>query len=156
MITRPLNLAGYLRPTPRNFDVLFVVNAGLLALFFTLFGSRFVLSPGLAVDFEVPTMKGVASRPASGSRVVPITVDRAGVKHVNEGMLKNESDLRLWLKIQSERKPGEKLPPSLHVLATASVPLSDLVQVMSEARRAGFQEISLDMGDSEPATNKKR
>ena len=49
MITRPLDLASRLRPEPRNFDWLFFVNGGLIVLFFTLFGSRFVLAPGVAV-----------------------------------------------------------------------------------------------------------
>ena len=54
MITRPLDLASKLRPEPRSLDALFYVNVGVLALFFTMLGSRFVLAPGLGVDFQLP------------------------------------------------------------------------------------------------------
>lgn len=49
MITRPLDLASRLRPPPRGLDWLFVMNVALVALFFSLFGSRFVLAPGLGL-----------------------------------------------------------------------------------------------------------
>jgi hypothetical protein len=62
MITRPLDLAGKLRPGPRNFDFVFLVNGGLIALFFTLFGSPYVLAPGLGVDFVMPEMSGAKGR----------------------------------------------------------------------------------------------
>ena len=53
MITRPLDLAAKMRAEPRSFDALFYVNVGVLALFFLVFGSRFVLAPGLGVDFKL-------------------------------------------------------------------------------------------------------
>jgi len=53
VITQPLGLAAHLRKTPRSYDVLFYVNIGVLALFFTLFGSKYVLSPG--IQFELPS-----------------------------------------------------------------------------------------------------
>ena len=56
MITRPLDLSSRLRSPSRSFDFLFYVNGGLIVLFFGLFGSRFVLSPGLGVSFQVPVM----------------------------------------------------------------------------------------------------
>jgi len=58
MITRPLDLASKLRPPPRDFDFVFLVNGGLIVMFFMLFGSRFVLAPGLGVDFIMPEMPG--------------------------------------------------------------------------------------------------
>ena len=58
MLTRPLELASRLRPAPRGLAWPFLVNAGLLVLFFSLFGSRFVLAPGLGVDFRLPTVAG--------------------------------------------------------------------------------------------------
>ena len=75
MITRPLDLASKLRPPPRNLDMLFLVNGGLLVLFFMLFGSRFVLSPGLGVDFRLPVMAGAlanATATTSTTRTSPI------------------------------------------------------------------------------------
>src|SRR5207248_1917121 len=61
MITRPLDLAAKLRPEPRNFDFLFLVNGGLLVLFFLLFESRFVLAPGLGLDLHLPEVPGARS-----------------------------------------------------------------------------------------------
>lgn len=49
MITAPLNLEARLRKAPRNFDALFYVNLGVLLLMFSLFGSRFVMLPGVNV-----------------------------------------------------------------------------------------------------------
>lgn len=63
MIVRPLDLASRLRPEPRDFDALFYVNAGMLALFFSLFGSRFVIAPGLELDFQVPVVAGAGRGP---------------------------------------------------------------------------------------------
>jgi hypothetical protein len=44
VITQPLELDKHLRPPPRSFDVFFYVNVGVLALFLTLFASKFVLA----------------------------------------------------------------------------------------------------------------
>ncbi|HEY8931687.1 MAG TPA: hypothetical protein VIM44_00065, partial [Rariglobus sp.] len=72
MITRPLNLSARLRPPPRGFEFLFYVNGGLIALFFVLFGSRFVLSPGLGLDFSVPSMPEAMTGAVSTDVVVAI------------------------------------------------------------------------------------
>ena len=75
MITRPLDLASKLRPEPRNFDWLFFVNAGLLVLFFVLFGSRFVLAPGEGQGAargraaSMPSAAGSFSHRNEGSRI---------------------------------------------------------------------------------------
>lgn len=49
MITAPLNLESRLRKAPKNFDALFYLNVGALVLLFVLFGSRFVMLPGVKV-----------------------------------------------------------------------------------------------------------
>lgn len=59
MITQPLELASKLRAPPRDFDVFFWANGALIALFFALLGSRFVLTSGEMVgvgadDFRLP------------------------------------------------------------------------------------------------------
>lgn len=59
MTTQPLELEKHLRPPPRNFDVFFYVNVGVLALFLTLFTSKFVLAPGETIT--VPEMHGATS-----------------------------------------------------------------------------------------------
>ena len=83
MITRPLDLASKLRPEPRNFDFLFLINAGLIVLFFDLFGSRFVLAPGLTEDFRLPTMPGV--REGAVATTHTISLRRGGLILINGG-----------------------------------------------------------------------
>jgi len=83
MITRPLDLASKLRKAPQNFDALFYVNAGLLVLFFTLFGSRFVLAPGFGVDFRLPVVEGANAGARSPTHV--INVARSGNILTNDG-----------------------------------------------------------------------
>lgn len=50
MITRPLDLQSKLTAPPRDFDVFFWVTGALIALLFSLQGSRFIVSPGVAVQ----------------------------------------------------------------------------------------------------------
>lgn len=64
MITRPLELASRLSPPPRDLDFLAWVNVAVIALFFALLGSRFVLAPGLRVGVGEP---GVIELPAAGN-----------------------------------------------------------------------------------------
>ena len=94
MITRPLDLASKLRPEPRNFDALFYVNVGALALFFLVFGSRFVLAPGLGVDFELPKLPGAVSNAVTTTST--ISVKNSG-QIFADGLL-SLPQLREWLK----------------------------------------------------------
>lgn len=132
MITRPLDLASKLRPEPRRFDALFWVNAGLLVLFFGLFGSRFVLAPGLGVDFALPEMRGADGGAARTTHV--ISVSRPGLIFTDNGAI-NMGQLNEWLEAQGKATQGA----SLLVRASAAIPLSDLTEITSAARNAGFQ-----------------
>lgn len=135
MITRPLDLASRLRPEPRNLDFLFLVNGGLIVLFFLLFGSRFVLAPGLGVDFVMPEMAGAAAGAARTTHV--ISVIRPGLIFVDDGAV-NFEQLREWLKIQA----GKTMQPSLLVRANSGkVPVTTLTDISSAAFQAGFTRV---------------
>ena len=134
MITRPLDLSSRLRPAPRGFDWLFLVNAGLLALFFTFFGSRFVLAPGLGVDFRLPLVAGANAGARPATHV--ISVINSGQIFTNDG-LRKMSELGGWLKAQATRTEA----PLLLVRAGADVPTAVLADVASAARGAGFEMI---------------
>ena len=67
MIARPLDLASRLRPPPQGMGSLHYVNVGLLCLFFSLFGSRFVLAPGLGLDFQLPQLAGAQAGAAQAT-----------------------------------------------------------------------------------------
>jgi biopolymer transport protein ExbD len=134
MITRPLNLLGHLRPEPTRLDAMFYVNVGLLVVFFLMFGSRFVLAPGLGVDFLVPTVKGAAK----GARTTThhITVQRSGQILADDGLV-TKKQLVEWLRREKTKTPK----PSLLILAGAGVPSDELAEIFSLVQGAGFSVI---------------
>ena len=132
MITRPLDLSSRLRPAPRTFDGLFLVNLGLLALFFTLFGSRFVLAPGLGVDFRLPEVAGANAGARPTTHV--ISVINSGQIFTHDG-LRKMSELGRWLQTQAEGTAA----PLLLVRAGTEVPTAVLADVAGAARAAGFE-----------------
>ena len=73
MITQPLELDKHLRPPPRSFDVFFYVNVGVLALFLTLFASKFVLAPGVTI--ALPAMEGAVANAQPTGWVVDLQRD---------------------------------------------------------------------------------
>ena len=134
MITRPLDLAAKLRGQPRDFDFIFFVNGGLIILFFFLFGSRFVLSPGLEVNFKVPDMHGALA--GGGLTTSVISVKRPGLIFADVGAL-NFAQLKEWLRAQAKEAPE----PSLLVRVNAGVPVAELIDISSVAREAGFVRV---------------
>jgi len=134
MITRPLDLASKLRPEPRSFGALFFVNAGLLVLFFSLFGARFVLAPGVEIDFQLPRVEGAGANARPPTHV--ITVTNSGQVFTGGGPRKME-ELPAWLKDQV-RGIAE---PTLLMQVEARVPNSIVAKITGEARRAGFAHV---------------
>jgi len=149
MITRPLELASRLRSEPRNFDWLFFVNAGLLVLFFDLFGSRFVLAPGLNV--VLPQMAG--ARGAATTTTHHISVTRSGLIFVDAGPVSID-ELKKWLgdegKAWQAQASRRNHRPVLLVRASAEVPGGLLAKIVSAADSAGF---SVTWAEEEPAAN---
>ncbi|HEY9249975.1 MAG TPA: biopolymer transporter ExbD [Rariglobus sp.] len=136
MITRPLDLLSRLRPPPRGFESLFYVNVAVIALFFVLFGSRFVLSPGLGVDFTIPVMPGALDAAVSTDVVVAIKgADMAFV----EGAKVDFTGLGQYLIERVHGRPGLRLL----VQADASLSTSDLTKVYDMARAAGFVSVQI-------------
>lgn len=132
MITKPLDLASKMRAEPRRFDALFWVNGGLLVVFFMLFGSRFVLAPGLGVNFTVPEMPGATAGAARTTHV--ISVVRPGLIFTDDGAL-NMEQLKAWLEEQGKAVAG----PSLLVRANSTIPVTTLTDIISAAQNAGFK-----------------
>lgn len=132
MITRPLDLAAKLRPEPRRFDALFWVNVGALVLFFSLFGSRFVLAPGLGVNFALPEMRGADAGATRTTHV--ISVVRPGLIFTDDGAL-DLGQLHAWL----EKQAKSTKDPMLLVRTNSVIPVTDLTDIISAARAAGFR-----------------
>jgi biopolymer transport protein ExbD len=131
MITRPLDLASRMRSPPRSLDWLYFVNAGLIALFFVLFGSRFVLAPGLGVDFRLPEVAGGNLHASPTTHV--ISVGHSGQILTNDG-LRSLEELRTWLKEQA-RTVAE---PSLLVRVDRDVTTAVFAEISGAAHAAGF------------------
>lgn len=143
MITRPLDLASKLRREPRNLDPIFYVNVGALVLFFLVFGSRFVLAPGLGVDFKLPEMPGALPGALTTST---ISVKNSG-QIFADGLL-SMAQLREWLKVEAKKNKH----PSLLVRMSAGVPVSVQNEIVSAAREAGFGS-NITLAAEEPAGN---
>lgn len=136
MITRPLNLSSRLRQPPRSFEFLFFVNAGLIALFFVMFGSRFVLSPGLGIDFTVPQLPAAVDGAVATDVVVAVKgADLAFV----EGAKVNFAGLRQYL---AERARGHGRLRLL-VQADATLTARELTEIYDMAKAAGFAAVQI-------------
>lgn len=132
MITRPLDLASKLRPEPRNFDWLFLVNGGLLVLFFSLFGSKFVLAPSVGVEFRLPEIAG-----ANASAVAPthtITVTAVGQILAAGGGILTMDRLGAWLEAEARTTKA----PVLLVVADESTTIAMQAEITSLAQAHGF------------------
>jgi biopolymer transport protein ExbD len=134
MITRPLELASRLRPEPRNFDGLFFVNAALLVFFFAYFGSPFVLAPGLAVDFRLPTAVGANASAKAPTHVISVLA--TGQIFTSHGDRKIE-ELPAYFAEQAKTVRE----PILLVRGDAMVPTSVMATISSTAKNAGFMDV---------------
>lgn len=147
MITRPLDLASKLRPEPRHFDGLFFVNAGLLVLFLSLFGSRFVLAPGLGVDFRLPAVAGATAGARAPTHV--ISVINSGQIFTSDG-LRKLADLKDWLAQNAKNTRS----PLLLVRGSSGVPMSVLADIASAAKATGY-EVLWAASEADPAARAK-
>ncbi len=136
MITRPLDLSSRLRPSLHGYEFVFYVNAGLIALFFVLFGSRFVLSPGLGLDFSLPVMP--AALAGAVSTDVVVTIKGANLAFV-EGAKVDFAGLRSHLNERAKGVDGLRLL----VQADAALTTRDLTEVYDMAREAGFASVQI-------------
>jgi biopolymer transport protein ExbD len=131
MITRPLDLASRLRPPPRSFDAWFYVSVGLVALMFSLLGSRFVLAPGLEANFQLPAIGGARAGAAIATHY--ITVLGSGQIFGDEGPM-DLPRLKLWL----AQRAGTAPHPVLLVKASAGVTTQQMAEIFTAASAAGF------------------
>lgn len=142
MITRPLDLASRLSPISRGWDALFYVNVGALAVFFFVFGSRFVLAPGLAVDFSLPQAGDSATSAWTTDVVIALPASNMAVV---EGAVLDFASLGAWLKMKGASSgggDGNVLAGSprkrLLIQASGALPARDLATVYALAADAGF------------------
>ena len=150
MITRPLDLLSKLRPAPRNFDFLFLVNGGLIALFFALFSSHFVLSPGLRVnntDMLLPSSTDALINPKATP--VSVSVNANGQVWGDSGLIPPLKLLE-WLAAQAKKAPGS----TLLVIMDTRAPMNVFTDISDAAKAGGFSDIQLAMQSVPSATGK--
>lgn len=146
MITRPLQLSDKLRPPPRSMDPLFYANVVLLGLFFALFGSRFVLSPGIELlqpEFAIPASEGGGSVGVSTMAVISIL--GPNMVFTEEGRM-SLGELAVWLPTQVARA-GEQ-ESRLLVRSDVRVSAADIMKISDLATRSGFTGVQLALEDS--------
>ncbi len=146
MITRPLDLSSRLKPAPRGIDALFYVNVAALAVFFYVFGSRFVLAPGLAVDFALPLADAAGTARLETDVVIAVPASNMAVV---DGAVMDFKGLGDWLRAQAGASAAVGAPKKrLLVQASGALPARDLTQVYALAADAGFGGVLVATGDA--------
>jgi biopolymer transport protein ExbD len=149
MITRPLEISSHLAPPPRNSDVLFYVNVGALALFFLMFGSRFVLAPALPLGGPLPGVEG--ARNGAVRTTCHLRILGSGQILTDKGLL-TQAQLPEWLRTQSLRDKHAVLL----LLAGVDVPIGEITRIQSMAAGAGFSYVALAAQESPSGESGRR
>jgi len=150
MITRPLDLESRLSPPPRDLNFVGWVNVGVIVLFFSLLGSRFVLTPGLAIGtdgggLELP--QGGEPAVSTGAASVVVSYRRENVI-LFEGGMYSLADLKKQLATYARRHPGAVML----VRADRQVTLQNIVDLIETARLVGFANVLLAAEPPAPET----
>lgn len=140
MITRPLDLQSRLSAAPRDLDFFAWVNVGVIALFFALLGSRFVLAPGLPVgvsdEGELELPKTGAANETAGRASVVVSYRRDNVI-LFEGGKYTLQELRPHMAAYAKQHPGAVML----VRADRQVSMQAFLDLCEMARQAGFSQV---------------
>lgn len=140
MITGPLDLQSRLSPPPRDLDFFAWVNVGLIALFFGLLGSRFILAPGLPIGvggdvaLDLPQMAGATAEAGPASVVVSYRRDNV---ILFEGGKYTLMELQKPMGDYAKKHPGAVLL----VRADRQVSMQAFLDLCEMARQAGFANV---------------
>lgn len=142
MITRPLDLESRMSPPPRDFNAVAWVNVGLIVLFFSLLGSRFVLATGVLVGvgeagtFELPLINPASASTAATSVVVSYRRDNV---ILFEGGMYSLTELRKHMEAYTKNNPGSVML----VRADKQVSNQALADLFAMAGAVGFKNVLL-------------
>jgi biopolymer transport protein ExbD len=142
MITRPLELESRMSPPPRDLDFVAWVNVGVIVLFFSLLGSRFVLAPGLLVGvgeagvIELPTMNPASISQVATSVVVSYRRDNV---ILFEGGMYTLTELRKHMEVYTKSNPHAVML----VHADKQVSTQAIADLCAMAGAAGFDKVLL-------------
>lgn len=142
MITRPLELESRLSPPPRDLDFVAWVNVGVIVLFFSLLGSRFVVPPGMPISLgeqnylTLPLGGGTGESPPGESVVVNYLRDN--VVLFEDGMY-SLADLRKQMAVYTKKHPDAVML----VLMDRQVSVQAFLDLSNMAKAAGFAHVVL-------------
>jgi biopolymer transport protein ExbD len=142
MITRPLELESRMSPPPRELDFVAWVNVGVILLFFSLFGSKFVLAPGLPVGVgetgpvALPSIGTATQNEGTASVVVSFRSDRV---ILFEGGMYSLAELRKHMEAYVKKHPGAVML----VTADRQVSVQAFADLCEMARSVGFEQVIL-------------
>lgn len=141
MITRPLELESRMSPPPRDFNAVAWVNVGLIVLFFSLLGSRFVLATGVLVGvgegaIELPSVNPASASTAATSVVVSYRRDNV---ILFEGGMYSLAELRKHMEAYTRNNPGSVML----VRADKQVSNQALADLFAMAGAVGFKNVLL-------------
>jgi biopolymer transport protein ExbD len=134
MITRPLDLEARMSPPPRDLNFVAWVNVGLIVLFFSLLGSRFVLAPGLLI--EMPAINPASTSTVATSVVVSYRRDNV---ILFEGGMYTLAELRSHMEVYARDNPGSVML----VRADRQVSAQALADLSAMATSVGFTRMLL-------------
>lgn len=142
MITRPLELESRMSPPPRDLNAVAWVNVGLIVLFFSLLGSRFVLATGVLVEvgeagaIELPSVNPASASTAATSVVVSYRRDNV---ILFEGGMYSLAELRRHMQAYTKNNPGSVML----VRADKQVSNQALADLFAMAGAVGFKNVLL-------------
>ena len=154
MITRPLDLESRMSPPPRDFNAVAWVNVGLIVLFFSLLGSRFVLATGVLVGvgeagvIELPSVNPASASTAATSVVVSYRRDNV---ILFEGGMYSLAELRKHMAAYTKDNPGSVML----VRADKQVSNQALADLFAMAGAVGFKNVLLAAEPTVPESPQK-
>lgn len=134
MITRPFDLEARMSPPPRDLNFFAWVNVGVIALFFSLLGSRFILAPGLLIGVATDGTSAPAQTAVSaGAAYVVVSYQRDNVILFEDGIY-SVVELRKQMEAYIKKHPGAVM----QVNADRQVSWQAILDLCTMAKAVGF------------------
>jgi len=155
-LSTPLDLQAQLRPPPRRFNAAALADVVIIAVFFSLLGSRFLTPPGVSIDLPTSAIAeetGIAPAASLTVSGTGLDTDAADLPDVSVVTLRQsqlaifEGDITSVEKLEPQmrafleaRQPAH---PVLLLKASEDVSVQTLLQVMEAAQAAGFKQVRI-------------
>lgn len=140
MITSPLDLQSRLSPPPRDLDFFAWVNVGVIALFFGLLGSRFVLASGETIGLQGG---GGIDLPRAGSAAINAEETSVVLSYRSDNVILFEGGKYALPELKKHMEAYAKKHPDAVMLVRADrqVSMQAFLDLCEMARAAGFARV---------------